>query len=145
MKKVCCLIFVVLLFLSSNLFIRNEISDVFDYFDHINYIKAVVDESYYSKYSGVFNGNKLILDINKEDLQKINYDGITIKIDNKNFNLVKFMQFFDIKVDKKYKINKVDVIDGISNKLKVNGKTTIQIVISNNEVIVGIPMILNSF
>lgn len=132
-----------MLFVSGLLFNSYGVNELIGYFDNIYSLKVITCDDF--DYSCVFNGDKYILDINKNDINSLKYEGITIKINKNSINITDFMKFFDVKVKKQYFVDNIKVIDGISKKIDINNKNTIQIAIDDDYVTIGVPMILNGF
>lgn len=110
----------------------------------IKSIQLIVDDDV--KCEGVFNGNKKIIKVEDFDKMSIlNPCGITIILDNDNFDTHGFIVNNNIEIVNKYILNGNIVYDCKFYHNVLYGFNTIQIVMKNECVIIGFPMILNSF
>ena len=143
MKRIICVIFLLSILSTVLITYRLEIEDI-SLIKNVQSIKLITGDN--EGFDGVFNGNKLIADI--EDFSEItssNVDGFTITMTNQNFNLYQFIVNNNILIDKIYSVYDSKVYDCKLIKTTIYNYNTMQLVVNKDSVVIGIPMILNSF
>ena len=145
MKKILCLILIVLLAVSVNVFSNKQVEELFVNNENIKSIKVIVDANY-EKIDGIYNGNLKIVNLNDfKVIHTISCKGITLILNKNNFNLEEIIDNCNINIVRKYYIYDNVVYDCKIIKYKIMGFKTMQIVVNKNDIIIGFPMILNSF
>lgn len=141
MKRLLCFVFIFSINFVGIIFDNNDA----DFFNSYNYnIKSiiVVSDNNLSKDNQVINGNDYILKIdNVNNILNNKYKGIIFSID-KNINIDKLIKDLKIKILETYIIDGNVVIDG---KVNFTNFKSVQMVIKNEEVVIGFPSILNGF
>ena len=145
MKKIMCLLLLILLALVSVIYSDKDIKELFLDAQNIKSIKVILNDNL-DKYEGVFNGDKKIVDIKSiDELHTLEAVGVTIILNKDNFDLYTLCVNYNISIVKKYRINDNMVYDCKISNCTINKFSTMQIVIKEREVVIGFPMILNSF
>lgn len=144
MKKILCFLFLALIAVSYKTFSYTPLEELINA-NCVRSIKAIVDAKD-CDYSGIFNGNKKIVELeNFSKLHTINYDGITIIVDKKLFNIGKLFDTFNIIIVNKYAIGDNSVYDCQIGNNVLNNFNSMQIVERKADIVIGFPMILNDF
>lgn len=143
MKRIVCFLFLILSAISYWYF-KGESVEISEIFNNPISIK-IITNNFQENNDSVFNGNYVIAKLS--DLSEIkNYDycGITIVV-SKDFNINTLINDFKLHINKSYNINEVQIMEG---NFKANIDipfSTMQIAVKEDCVVVGFPMILDSF
>jgi len=143
MKKILCFIFIILSGFV-NCFFDSKTLTLCDVFVNPISIKIISNDCDESS-DFVHNGNNVIKKLyNLREINESNLLGITIIL-NKDFDIYDFINQIKLNIDRSYNINSDKILEGkFYVKLDIPFQT-IQIAIKNDYVVVGFPMILDSF
>ena len=143
MKKSVCLLFLVSVLFAVIVGFNKDIDDLIIH--NVSKIQLIMDGDG-EDLQGVFNGDKMIVDVDSfSQIDDKEVEGITITMDNYKFDIVGFVLINNIIIDNMYCVGDSIVCDCKIVKSAINGFSTMQIVINERSVIIGVPMILNSF
>ena len=143
MKKVVCLLFLTSILFAIIVGFDKNIEDLI--LHNVSKIQLIVNGNT-EDFQGVFNGSKMIVELKSfNEIGNKNVEGITITMCNYNFNIVDFMLTNNINIVNRYCVGDNIVYDCKIVKHAINTFTTMQIAEGSDAVIIGLPMILNSF
>ncbi len=142
MKKLLCVVFLMLLLVARKCFYYNDVNSFLSQFDNILSIQLTYPQKESSNIDGVFNGNSVIVNVkNLDKLDVENLEGIAIKLNLSGLDICKFIDNNNIHIDNKYMVFDNIVYDCHFKNNLVNGWKSVQIVIEEDVVILGIPSV----
>ena len=138
-----CFIFLIIM-VSVSYYVDDEsVVKISSFFSDVQSIKIICKEGYES--GDVINGDCIIKSIdNYDSLNNYNYIGITFEC-GADFDVNHFIRKLKVHIKRKYMINDSWVMEGkLDHMIDLNFQT-VQIVQCQDRVVIGFPMILNSF
>ena len=113
--------------------------------NHIISIDVIMEDNS-NEIDGIRNGNYIIKSVDDfTDIFKYDYIGVSISLLKYKINLIEMFGKYDIVIDNTYIINDNKVYDCHVARVTGNYMTTMQVVEYQDNILVGVPCLLNGF